>query len=429
MKTTRQQIPGMVLLEHEFELPLDHSDPTGETIHVFAREVCAIENEGKSLPWLLFLQGGPGFPAPRPTRATGWLGRALKEFRVVLLDQRGTGRSSPVTQESLARLPDARTQADYLTHFRADSIVADAECIRRELAGDEERWTLLGQSFGGFCSVHYLSVAPESLSAVLITGGLPGLDTPIESVYEQTYAKLIEKNTRYYERYPGDVARVRAIADHLDTHEAWLPRGDRLTVHGLQALGISFGMSDGYEPLHYLVENAFVEGPEGPTLSYPFLRGVENATAYDTNPIYALLHEAIYAQGAPTNWCAARLRSDFPAFDEGAIPLLFTAEMIYPWMFDEMPALHGMHETADLLAAKADWPRLYDPARLADNEVRVAAAIYHDDVYVPVQLSLETAARIRGTRTWVSNEYEHNGLRADGERVFGRLLDMSRGKI
>ena len=49
-------------------------------------------------------------------------------------------------------------QAAYLTHFRADSIVRDAELIRAELGVD--RWSVLGQSFGGFTSMTYLSIAP-----------------------------------------------------------------------------------------------------------------------------------------------------------------------------------------------------------------------------------------------------------------------------
>ena len=40
----------------------------------------------------------------------------------------------------------------------------------------------------------------------------------------------------------------------------------------------------------------------------------------------------------------------------------------------------------------------------------------------------ETAATIRGLRTWQTDEYEHNGLRADGERVLGRLIDLVRGR-
>ena len=41
----------------------------------------------------------------------------------------------------------------------------------------------------------------------------------------------------------------------------------------------------------------------------------------------------------------------------------------------------------------------------------------------------ETARRIPGIRTWVTNEYQHNGLRADGEKVLDRLLRMRRGEI
>jgi pimeloyl-ACP methyl ester carboxylesterase len=132
-----------------FDVPLDHDEPDGEWITVYAREVTA----DPALPWLLFLGGGPGFPAPRPLGNEGWLLRALKDYRVLLLDQRGTGRSTPVTPDvALTR------GASYLTHFRADSIVRDAEAIRASLVGDG-RWTVLGQSFGGFCVVHYLSVA------------------------------------------------------------------------------------------------------------------------------------------------------------------------------------------------------------------------------------------------------------------------------
>src|SRR5204863_1360937 len=110
-----------------------------------AREVA--DPDGLDRPLLLFLQGGPGHEAARPTSnpsGPAWLGRALQDFRVVLLDQRGTGRSTPVGALA-GRAP--REQADYLTHFRADAIVRDAECLRRSL--NAERWSVLGQSFGG----------------------------------------------------------------------------------------------------------------------------------------------------------------------------------------------------------------------------------------------------------------------------------------
>jgi len=53
----------------------------------------------------------------------------------------------------------------YMTASRADSIVADAELVRETLLissdAQNSRWSLLGQSFGGFCAVQYLSTAPQ----------------------------------------------------------------------------------------------------------------------------------------------------------------------------------------------------------------------------------------------------------------------------
>ena len=41
---------------------------------------------------------------------------------------------------------------------------------------------------------------------------------------------------------------------------------------------------------------------------------------------------------------------------------------------------------------------------------------------------METARLIKGLRPWITNEYEHNGLRADGERVLGRLIALVNGR-
>jgi len=142
--------PGTILTDHVFLVPLDHSKPDREQIEVFGREVVAAgkADQAGDLPWLVFLQGGPGFAAQRPVGRETWLDRALDGYRVLLLDQRGTGRSSRVTARSLAHLGSARAQADYLALFRADSIVLDAELIRRELTGGEP-WSVLGQSLAG----------------------------------------------------------------------------------------------------------------------------------------------------------------------------------------------------------------------------------------------------------------------------------------
>jgi pimeloyl-ACP methyl ester carboxylesterase len=421
--------PGTVLTDHMFTVPLDHQRPDGEQIEVFAREVAPAgrRDSDPGLPWLVYLQGGPGFGSPRPFGRESWLGRALDGYRVLLLDQRGTGRSTPASRHTLARLGSPRAQADYLSLFRADSIVADAELIRQRLAGGQP-WSVLGQSFGGFCTVTYLSFAPEGIREAFITGGLPGLGATADDVYRVTYPIVADRNRRHYERFPMDADRARAVARHLASHEVIMPGGARLTVPAFQSLGRMLGAAGGSDTLHYLLEDAFA----GNVISDAFLARAAAELSFAEAPLYALVHEACYAQGAATRWAADRIMAEFGEFDpaaavDGDITLLFTGEMIYPWMFETDPVLRPLRDAAEELAARESWPRLYDPARLAASDVPAAAAVYFDDMYVPRHLSLPTAAAIRGLRPWVTNEYQHDGLRLSNGGVLDRLIALARG--
>lgn len=427
--TNEYRIPGLVLVDHQFDVPLDYDNPDKATINIFARELRSPEDTAKDRPWLLFLQGGPGSPSPRPTGKSGWIKRALQDYRVLLLDQRGTGLSTPVTYQTLANFPTPQQQADYLKHFRADSIVRDAETIRRALLGEDEKWSVLGQSYGGFCITTYLSIAADGLKEAIFTGGLPPLNHHVDDVYRATYQRVIEKNDLYYARYPQDIARVRGIVDYLQSHEVELPGGGILTARRFQQLGFGFGGIGGIEHVHYLVEGAFVETPSGRELSYLFLHGVEKTQYYETNPIFAILHEAIYCEGTASNWSAERVRAEYPQFEiTQDQPIYLTGEMIYPWMFDDYKYLQPLKDAAEILASYEDWSPLYDLDVLKNNTVPCVAAIYYDDMYVERGLSDETARRIGSLRYWVTSEYEHSGLREDPDRLLGRLLDMLHGE-
>jgi pimeloyl-ACP methyl ester carboxylesterase len=420
----------MVVTGHEYQVPLDHSRPGGEKIAVFAREVVAVEKEKQDLPWLIFFQGGPGMPSPRPSKPAGWLKRALQDYRVLLLDGRGTGNSTPLTFQTLARLPSAQEQADYLMHFRADAIVQDAEWIRHRLLGEGSCWSALGQSFGGFCLAHYLSVAPGSLREGIFTGGLPPLSRSPDEVYRATYRLVSDRNRRYYDRYPGDVDLVREIVSYLESRDVRLPGGGQLTPRRFLQLGIGFGYSDGFEKVHYLLESAFVGGGQDRELGYALLRSLESTLGFETNPIYAMLQEACYCQGEASNWSAERVRAEYPEFQRApGRPIYFTGEMIYPWVFDDYEYLRPLKRAADILAAYDGWPRLYDLEVLQANTVPCAAAVYYDDMYVERPFSEETARQIPGLEPWITNEYDHDALRVDGERVLDRLLRMVRGEI
>ncbi|HEY3501642.1 MAG TPA: alpha/beta fold hydrolase [Actinocatenispora sp.] len=418
MITGTYRAHGMVFTDHVVEVPLDHARPDGPTIEVFAREVVDADKARRDLPYLLYLQGGPGGKAVRPAARSGFVARALDEYRVVLLDQRGTGRSTPVNRQTLTG--DAAAQAEYLSHFRADAIVADAEALRHEIAGDAP-WDTLGQSYGGFVTLTYLSTAPQGVRRAFVTGGLPSLTATAADVYRVTFDRMVEKNAAYFARHPGDRALCARIAEHLAGADVRMPTGERLSPRRFQGVGVGLGQRSGFDTLHWLLEEAFV----GRELSDTFLAGVHDTVSLATRPLYAVFQELIYNQGAASCWAAEAEYAGRPEFAADADDFLFTGETYHPFHFAEDPGLVPLAGAADLLARRTDWPALYDVDRLCRNEVPVYAAVYHDDMYVAREFSLETARAVANVRPWVTNEYEHDGLR-ESPAVLDRLLSMAK---
>nr|WP_308054134.1 alpha/beta fold hydrolase [Cellulomonas wangsupingiae] len=417
---------GFRVREHRVEVPVDRADPHRfGSIEVFAREVVDPERDGEDLPLLLFLQGGPGGMGPRPTPGGGWWATALRTHRVVLLDQRGTGRSSRVEGSDVAVFGDARTAADHLACFRADAIVEDAEHLRRTVYGGR-RWTTLGQSYGGFVTLTYLSRHPEALEACWITGGLPPVGATAEDVYAATYPRQLARNRALHRAFPDDVDLLGRIADRVAAGDVVLPTGDTLTVERLQTLGMPLGMSTGVDDLHWLLDTALDRRGEP---ARGFLAQVASRTGFDTNPLYAVLQEVIYHCGhRRPGWAAAAEHARHPAFAGDARPLLLTGEAVYPWMYEQVAALRPFAAVAEELASRTDWPELYDAERLAANEVPVAAVQYYDDPYVDLDLALRTADGLGNAQVWITNEHLHDGLRVAGDTILPRLRDLTSGR-
>ncbi len=417
------RIRGWVVRDHRLTVPVDRDRPERfGSIEVFAREVVDAERVREDLPVLLFLQGGPGGMSPRPT-TSGWWTTALRTHRLVLLDQRGTGRSSRVDGARVAALGAAA--AEYLACFRADAIVADAEAVRREVFGGT-RWATLGQSYGGFVTLTYLSRHPEALTSCYVTGGLPGLTADAEEVYRRTVPRQLARNADLAARFPRDVQLLGAMADRLADEDVRLPDGDRLSPERWQSLGMGLGMSTGVESLHWLLDGM----PDGPELVPDAVLGeIGSRTGFADNPLYAVLQEVIYHQGERAGgWAAAGEHARHDALAPIARPLVLTGEAIFPWMFSQVRALRPFQAVAEELAARQEWPLLYDVERLAANEVPVAAVQYVDDPYVDLDLAVGTADALGNSQVWVTNEYLHDGLRVAGEVILPRLIDLAAGR-
>ncbi|MDO5634571.1 MAG: alpha/beta fold hydrolase [Micrococcus sp.] len=394
-------------------------------------------------PYLFYLQGGPGSGGSRPPRVGGWMKEALGRFRVLMLDQRGTGTSDPVTFETL----EAMTPEDgaaYLTHLRAPSIVADAEMIR--LALGSPAWTTMGQSFGGFCTLSYLSFFPEGLERSLVTGGLAPVTGHADRVYQATYARMRERQDEFFGRYPSAWQGWVDLVAHLRSRAAAgtperLSDGSELTVARAQMLGMYLGGNTRVDQLYYLLTESLSTELTGGAEGAPQVRvhenlrsAVEAMVERRSTLLYSVLHEAIYAQpSAPreggstaTDWSAQRVLADHPDFAPDAEPApLLTGEHVFATQFDAGTALEGLAETADLLAQQESFGALYDVERLSENTVPVAAAVYTHDVFVDRALSLETATAVRGLRVWESDAYHHDGIGDDGPGIVQRLLALT----
>jgi len=405
-----------VIRDHTVTVPLDWNDPSRGEIEVFAREVADVDRQ--DAPILVFLQGGPGGKGPRPMPGADWIDEVLQSHRLLLLDQRGTGRSTRVQASSIAGMT-AQEAASFLQCFRAEQIIADLEHLRRTVFGGV-RWQTLGQSYGGFLTLTYLSFHPEAVSAAYVTGGLTSFEPDPRDVYRRTFPRVAAKTAEFYRRYPQDADVIARVVDAVENGDVRLPSGDRLSARRLQTLGIDFGVQPGFERLHWLFDEAFTAGGR---LSDGFLAEVDALTQYWGGPLYALLQEEIYASGAgATAWAAEQVRLELGGLSATETPMPFTGEMFFPWQFDEIASLRPFRDAAHALAEREDHPALYDADALRRNEVPIAAAMYFDDMYVDFGYAQETARVVPNTHLWVTNEYEHDGLRQD-TRVVRALID------
>ena len=333
--------------------------PDGERITVFAREVA--DPDGRDRPFLVFLQGGPGFEAPRPAgaaRRPGWIDRALQRL------PRAAAR--PARHRALdAR--SARCRAD----ARGAGGVPDALPRRRDrprrradprASSGVERWSVLGQSFGGFCVAHV---------------PLPGSRGPARGVHHRRAAADRPPGRR---SLPRDVrararpqpALLRALSGRSRRGCASSAAGSTPRTSGSRAATASPAAASARSATCW----AWATAPSTCTTCSscrptrpPSSTTSSGRAEFARNPLYAALHEACYADGCATRWSAERLLPG--AYDEQ--PELFTGEHVFPWMFEDFSALAPLREAAEILA-EHEWPRLYDADRLRANEVPVGGA-------------------------------------------------------
>lgn len=363
-----------------------------------------------------------------------------KGYQVLCVDQRGTGLSTPITASTLGLRGDDDVQAQYLKSFRADSIVKDCEAVRKaltaELPEEKSKWSIMGQSFGGFCCTTYLSFYPEGIREAFIFGGLPPLVDGPDEVYQRLFRKVKERNEAYYSKYPEDMERVHQILRFLqrfgDTTVQDMTQEGYLTARRFLQLGLQLGCHGGLDTIHEVVLRASNDLALFGHITRPTVARITSQIPFDEVVIYAVLHEPCYCQGTASNWSAQRMRDsmgrEFQIANEGGAgsgkPVYFTGEMIFPWMFEDYGELKRIAIQAEKVQQFEEWPALYDVEQLQKNEVPVYAAVYIDDMYVDFDFSMETAKIIKGCKTYVTNAMYHDAVRSRMDEVTKALFSL-----
>lgn len=414
----------------------------GPKIRIFCRAaerletpiVPSLSNDPK--PWLVYIPGGPGFGASAP-QDMGLTGMIVdRGYRFLCFDHRGMGLSTPVTSDSVLSQGDLPAQIEYLKQFRADNAVRDLEAIRKALTSgfpvEKRKWSLWGQSYGGFVTLTYLSYYPQGLREVFSTGGLaPITQKQPDEIYRRLWAKVLERDRKYFAKYPEDQQRMITIMSYLHRVKSEdggedtirMPAGGTLTQHRFRSIGISFGALGGLDDVHSVVLRCANDLEMFGYLSRPTLARIEAWGAYDSQPLYAVLHEPAYNQGMASQWSAAKICNELNLF-QGEDQIYFFGEMVFPQDLHSYPGLTGLAPAALELAQCTDWPNLYDLVQLKQNDVPLYAAVFMDDMYVDFGFAQETAALVQNCKTYVTNAMYHDAVRSQTEAVARALFAL-----
>lgn len=123
---------------------------------------------------VVFLHGGPGGGSTPKHRRLFDPAR----YRIVLLDQRMCGRSTPHASE-----PSADLTANTTWH-----LVADLELLRKHLGID--RWQVFGGSWGSTLALAYAQAHPERISELILRGIFTVRRTELDWVYQRGASEL-----------------------------------------------------------------------------------------------------------------------------------------------------------------------------------------------------------------------------------------------
>ena len=170
-------------------MPEDRAKPDGRKLAIFVAVLKANTLSPQPDP-LLIVAGGPGQAASALAPFASRLIEVRRTRDVVLVDQRGTGRSAPLDCAAFKPDDDAKDALDVdplpkaracveelrgrgidLAQYTTAAWIADLEAVREALG--VPRWNLWGGSYGSRVALEYVRRHPQRVRTAILDGVAP----------------------------------------------------------------------------------------------------------------------------------------------------------------------------------------------------------------------------------------------------------------
>ena len=240
--------PGIKARCGEFERSENPADPDSQAILLHVAIVSALTLEPEPDAFVP-IAGGPGQSTVEFYASVPSAFEAVRQKRdIVLLDQRGTGKSAPLrcdVDEDIIEGRYTREQAIEETrscleslpydprYFTTSVAVSDLEALREELG--YSKFNLYGVSYGSRVAQHFVRQHPESTRTIIIDGVVPpqkalGPAIAIESqnALNAVFARCVEDKA-CNDRFPELSIRFNTLRATLGAEPATISMADPLT--------------------------------------------------------------------------------------------------------------------------------------------------------------------------------------------------------
>jgi pimeloyl-ACP methyl ester carboxylesterase len=218
-------------------VPEDPQRPAGRQLQLFVARIPALSRQAAAEP-LFILAGGPGLGASTfYSSAAPVFARIRRRHDIIIVDQRGTGRSHPLLcqfdeqqmldagEEQTARvMRECRATLEKnhdLALYTTSVAVRDLEIVRRALGYG--RISFYGSSYGTRVAQHYARRYPASTEALILDGVVPptrilGTSTPLDA--ERSLQQVFErcrKDAACQKRFGDPAQDYHQLRDRLAT--------------------------------------------------------------------------------------------------------------------------------------------------------------------------------------------------------------------